>query len=177
MKIFSSLKLNTLIIVIFISLNLSAQELPRSIYVGIGNGTNIGGYFGLGIEFFASKYFSGNLAVGSIHFMLNDEIDESKFDYDLGIKFYPIKYIFIGINYGLIDYKYYPGGSYWNTYSSFKDIRGFSYTLGLRSPTINKVYLSIFFGITSEGNENQTLKIIGGDSFAPRIGIMMGHSF
>ena len=167
-----------LILLPFVSFSLNAQELSNSVYFGAANGTNIGGSIGLGTEFFINEYFSGSIALGSIHFTLKEDVDKSKFDFDIGLKFYPYKYFFIGINYGFIDYEYsaygYADGS---EDVSFSETRAFSFIIGARSPNFKNMYLSSFIGITSDNDANHSLKISGDELITPRLGILIGYCF
>jgi hypothetical protein len=172
------MKVNLAIIVLFLIANIiNAQDsLSSSIYIGTATGTNVGGAVGIGVEIMLNKYFSGNLAIGSVHPILKEEVDKSKFDFDIGIKFYPIKYFFIGINYGLIDGIYsetaYSNGTT-NTY--YKETRGFSFSIGGKTPGYKKFYLSGFIGITDSEEANHGLRIIEDNSITPRLGILLGY--
>jgi len=89
-----------------LSMTVSAQNLSNSIFIGLANGTNVGGTMGVGVEVAITEYLSVSFSIGSIHMSLEEKIDKSKFDFDTGLKLYPIKYLYFGINYGMIDYQY-----------------------------------------------------------------------
>ncbi len=164
------------IFIIAIVTSISAQDLSSSVYIGVADGTNVGGLFGVGTELFLNEHFSANLAVGSIHTMLEKDVDESKFDFDIGIKYYLLKYFFFGINYGFLDFHYSEIGSYKGYIISFEKIRGFSFTMGARTPNYKSFYLSAFVGITGIEEVNY-YSIFEKKSFAPRIGILLGYCF
>ncbi|MCK5075213.1 MAG: hypothetical protein KAR38_02505, partial [Calditrichia bacterium] len=85
---------------------LKSQDLSHSVYIGAAIGTNVGGAYGIGAELMFSKHVSGSFAVGSIHPIFKEKVNESKFDFDIGLKLYPIKYFYLGLNYGFIAYEY-----------------------------------------------------------------------
>lgn len=170
-------KLVFIILIALLSNVSNAQDLSHSVYVGTATGTNVGGAVGIGTEIILNKHLSGCFAIGSVHPILKEKVDKSKFDFDIGLKLYPIKYFYLGLNYGFIDGVYsefgYADGSS-NFY--YKETRGFSFTIGGRTPEYNKFYLSAFLGITSNNNAN-CYDGIGGKIYTPRIGIIIGYCF
>lgn len=167
-----------IIIIFILYANLPAQELSHSFYFGFANGTNVGGAFGVGTELFINKYISGSFSIGSIHPIFKEKVTESKFDFDIGLKLYPIKYLYFGINYGFLDYNYsefgYSDGSHEIDY---KETRGFSYTIGGRTSTYKNFYLSGFLGITNNESLNHGFRIIEDETVTPRMGILLGYCF
>jgi len=159
-----------------LSMTVSAQNLSNSIFIGLANGTNVGGTMGVGVEVAITEYLSVSFSIGSIHMSLEEKIDKSKFDFDTGLKLYPIKYLYFGINYGMIDYQYseyvYANG---NIEVNFKKDRGFSFTIGGKTPEYNNFYLSAFIGITNNKNANHGLRGLSDDTFTPRIGMLLGY--
>jgi len=160
------------------------KNIAPSIYFGFGNGTNIGGVIGIGTEVKFLKYFSANIAVGSIHPIFDRDVDKSKFDFDIGVKFYPFNYFFIGVNYGFIEYEYIrksdeTGLIFDEDTESYEETRGVSLTLGFRTPSYNNLYLSGYFGTTTDSDANCS----DADGFLdesicmPRMGIMLGYEF
>lgn len=87
------------------SIDSQALTIEPTVYVGMGTGTNIGGAVGIGSEVIFYDKLSFNAAVGSLHTEVDIETEFSKFDFDVGIKFYPVKYLYVGVNYGLIAYE------------------------------------------------------------------------
>jgi len=146
---------------------LDAEESDNfvpSVYFGIGLGTNIGGIYGIGSELKLKKYFSINFAVGSNPYETDidsDNINEesSRAGVDFGMKFYPLKYVYLGLNYGSIL-----EGEY-----------ALSFTVGVRTASINNLYLSGYFGTTSSNSANNIE--IGESTFIPRVGGMLGYEF
>jgi len=162
-------------IITMVSLS-SAQNLTHSFYIGAANGTNVGGAVGVGVELFINRYISGSFAIGSIHPIFKEKVNKSKFDLDIGLKLYLIKYLYFGINYGLIDYEYsdygYADGS---NDVSYKKTRGFSFTIGGRTPSFKNFYLSGFLGMTDNDKVNHGLRIISDNTLIPRFGIILGY--
>jgi len=164
------------------------DRLNHSVYLGWATGTNVGGSVGLGVEYALNKYFTANVAIGSIHLdiqnaNLRGKVSSSKmFDFDLGLKLYPIKYLFLGLNYGLINYVYQEWGySNGQLATDYKDIRGFSYTVGLRSGDYKNLHLSAFIGTTSvkEANCAEPFGDEPGDAkfCYPHVGMLLGYTF
>ena len=173
-------KLLFIVLIMIIFQESKSQDLSHSVYAGWAIGTNVGGAIGIGAEYMILKYLSCSFAIGSIHPVLQKEVKESKFDFDVGLKVYPIKYLFLGLNYGLINYKYsefrYADGSR-NVY--YKETRGFSFTIGGRTPEYKNLYLSTFIGITSnkEANCSDADGFLGDPVCVPRLGILLGYCF
>jgi hypothetical protein len=154
----------------------AAQNLSNSVYIGAAFGTNVGGSVGVGVELMLNKYISASFAVGSIHLNLEEDVDQSKFDFDIGMKFYPIRYLYFGINYGLIDYVYSAfgdGNGADDVY--YKETRGFSFTIGGRTPNYQNFYLSGFIGLTDDDEANHGFRVLEDDSLTPRIGLLLGY--
>jgi len=113
---------------------------------------------------------------------LKGNVKSSKmFDFDIGLKVYPIKYLFLGLNYGLINYVYQEWGySSGRFETSYEDIRGFSYTVGLRSGEYKNFHLSAFIGTTSvkEANCAEPFGDDPGDAkfCAPHVGVLLGYA-
>ena len=96
-----------LIIFLFISSVIAQNDnLKKSLYLGLGMGINIGGSFGIGFEHELKKKISLNFSIGSLP---SGELAEnsrySNIGFDLGIKYYVLSNLFIGANYGLVDYR------------------------------------------------------------------------
>lgn len=176
----------SIICALLLSADIQAQNLEPSIYIGMGTGTNIGGAVGIGTEIKLYKYLSVNLAVGSLHTVLDVETKFSKFDYDIGMKVYPVKYVFLGVNYGLIDYIYDVRIYYTSSYLSEilpaidhqEKVRGFSFTVGLRTPEFKHFYLSGFIGTTNkeEANSTDADGFLDEPVWMPRIGVLFGYN-
>lgn len=167
----------SLLVAIITMVNLStAQKLPHSVYIGVATGTNVGGAYGIGTEIFVNKYTSGSFAIGSVHPILKEDVDKSKFDFDIGLKIYPFKYLYFGINYGLIDYEYSDFGyAYGSSEVYYKETRGYSFSVGGRTPSFKNFYLSGFIGITDNEEANHGLRIIENNIITPRLGFMLGY--
>lgn len=176
-----------MLILLIISTSIFSQvssKIEPSIYVGLGLGTNIGGAIGVGTEVKFLKYFSANIALGSIHLIFEKEVETSKFDFDLGIKYYPFKYFFVGVNYGFIDYEYIrihdETGLIFNEDTEiYNETRGISLTLGFRTADFNNLYLSGYLGTTTDPDVNcsDANGFLDGSICMPRIGIMLGYEF
>ncbi|HQO10309.1 MAG TPA: hypothetical protein PLK90_09680 [Clostridiales bacterium] len=158
------------------------SNFQSSVYLGIANGTNTGGAIGIGTEVKIKNNFSFNIALGSLHTVLEQEVSKSKFDFDLGIKYYPIQYIYFGLNYGFIDYEYIrlideTGFVSNDDETSFTKTRGFSFTVGTRTPSFNNFYLSGYVGITSneEVNRSDADGFLDDKIGMPRMGVMLGY--
>jgi hypothetical protein len=122
-----------------------SSTLAKSLYVGFGIGTNIGGVVGIGFEKEFVKKISWSIALGSIHPMLEENTSFSKFSYDLGLKFYAIDYLFIGMNYGFVDYqlsKLIIDDVVLNDVE--EKYNGFTISAGYKMNISNSVYLSIY---------------------------------
>lgn len=164
-------KFTPLLIVLFaINLN-SYSQINPSVYVGYGNGTNIGGNVGIGTEI-KYKMFSANAAIGS----WIDEFPEhtgakNRFDYDFGVKIYSKIGIFAGVNYGLISTSLYTKNGQEKLH--FEKVRAFSFTIGYRRTIYKNLYGLVFLGLTSNKDENY-IKIFDEEDFFPRIGLLIG---
>lgn len=149
-----------------------ANENRHSIYLGTGTGTHIGGVIGVGFDYAFNSYFSGNVALGSIHPMLKEKVNRSKLDFDIGLKVFINAHVYFGVNYGFINYKF----AQYNNTVSYKEIRGFSYTFGLKSPEFRRYYLGAFVGVTNNKEAN-IAKVFNKEYFMPRYGLVLGYTF
>ncbi|MDX9696959.1 MAG: hypothetical protein RBT49_14305 [Bacteroidales bacterium] len=144
-------------------------NLEPSVYLGIGNGTNLGGFYGLGSEVGVNKFLSFNGSFGIIP-PINDE-STTEYGFDLGLKIYPIKYFFLGINYGtLLGIDYFNGDKDEYVYENQQAL---SFTLGLKSPDFKNAFLSVFFGTTSKPELNN----YGPWVYDFRMGVILGYIF
>jgi len=173
-------KLFLIVLIMILFKESKSQDLSHSVYIGWAMGTNVGGAIGIGAEYMILKDLSCSFAIGSVHPIIKGETDKSKFDFDIGFKFYPIKYLYLGLNYGLIGGEYseygYSDGSK-SVY--YKKTRGFSFTIGGRTPEYKKFYISAFLGFTSDKKSNYmgSEDFLGGPTFIPRMGILLGYCF
>lgn len=185
-----------LLLILIIPIQLYAQEnneiniekpqaniFKPSVYIGTGLGTNLGGAIGIGCELQVKNMVSVSAAVGSIHTVLEQESEFSKFDFDVGGKLYLMKYVYCGVNYGMIDYYILhihgrdPITGEYLSVDEQRKIRGISFTIGVRTPEYKKFYLSGYFGTTNkkEANCSDANGLIG-EICIPRIGLMLGYN-
>ena len=142
-------------------------QITPSVYVGLGTGTNLGGNIGVGSEI-RYKMVSVNAAVcPAWKLSKNHHPDsESPFGWDVGLKVYPIKGWFLGVNYGVISegsYKDISTGE-----SVFSKQWGFSFITGYRWRFYKGLYGMGFAGLTDKKGIN---------SFFPRFGFILGWDF
>ncbi|MBQ1668247.1 MAG: hypothetical protein II063_09765 [Prevotella sp.] len=142
-------------------------QITPSVYVGVGTGTNLGGTGGVGTEI-RYKMVSVNAAVGTAWIKENGHhLDsQSPLGWDVGLKVYPIKGWFLGVNYGVIS-----EGSYKDISSGesvFSKQWGFSFTTGYHWCFYKGLYGMGFIGLTDK---------IGINSFFPRFGLLIGWDF
>ncbi len=164
-----------MLLIVFLATITSAQNLSNSIYLGLGNGPNVGGLLGIGAEIMFNDHWTGTFAIGSIHSLTDEDFEESKFDFDIGLKMYPLEYLYVGINYGYIDYevteKLRSDGF---RVRKLEKKRGVSFLIGGRTPRFSNFYLSAYLGITGVGEANH-FDVMGDSGFYPRIGIVLGY--
>lgn len=160
-------------LLIALQLNIYSQITP-SVYTGIGMGTNLGGAVGIGTEI-RYKMISFNCAIGSwIDEFLAHTGDQSRFDYDFGLKLYSKYGLFLGTNYGIIGEALYTKDG--QDIMHFEKTHGFSFTLGYRRNIYKNIFGMAYIGLTSNKNEN-TLAIFDDKQFIPRLGIIFGYDF
>ena len=163
-------KLIKLLLIILFIFNIAHSEenenfIP-SVYLGFGMGTNIGGLIGAGSELKLNKYFSTNLAIGTAG-KIGSEI---VYGFDIGIKAYPINFIFLGLNYGLVDAE--------SSNGVYSEIYALSITAGLRTINFENIYYSIYTGTTTDPKANKGYcGSLENSCFGPRFGIMVGYEF
>ncbi len=145
-----------------------------SVYAGVGTGTNLGGDIGIGMEV---KYqlISANAAIGIWAQKFPEHTGaQSRLGYDVGMKVYPLKWWFLGVNYGVMNEALYTENSPegWH----FQKDEGFSFTTGLRLRFYKGLYGMAYLGITESKEVNEP-KIIGKQMFFPRFGFIVGWDF
>lgn len=154
--------------------SLTYSQLKPSVYAGIGLGTNLGGTVGIGSEI-KYKFISFNAAVGSWLGEFPEHTgDKSRLDYDFGIKVYPYKGLFLGVNYGLLGSALYSKQN--QSLLHFEKTRGFSFTLGYKQSVYKNTFIMAYFGTTTNKMEN-TLNLGDNSGFLPRLGIILGYDF
>ena len=142
-----------------------AQPQPiqnPSLYVGIGNGTNLGGNLGLGLEVPFRLGDGAHLALNVAGGFLpreQDLYDPSRFDFDVGVKLYPLvkHQIFVGLNYGL----YRVDESKALPLVPYSKVRTLSLLIGWRVPLRQSFYLNGYIG---------TSPLLGGAAYGITVG-------
>ena len=145
--------------------DMRAQAPPQpaqhpSLYVGIGNGTNLGGALGVGMEVPFRLGNGGHLALNLAGGFLpreQDAYDPSRFDFDVGVKLYPLpkQQVFVGLNYGL----YRVNDS--EVFLFFSKDRTISLSAGWRIPLRKSFYLNGYVG---------TSPFLGGAAYGVTVG-------
>ena len=151
-------------------------QITPSVYVGLGNYTNLGGTFGIGTEV-RYKFISANAAIGTASYrgiFENLEIvgNNPWFGFDFGVKGYVYKGLFAGVNYGVLG-KY----RYMETQDRvrIRNLYGFSFTVGYKWHYYKNIYGMVYAGTTSSKKANNWLGELGG--IEPRFGIQLGYDF
>jgi hypothetical protein len=188
---FGSLVAAWLLFVAALASPASAQPVSPSLYTGFGLGTNLGGLVGVGTEVQVGDYLSASVAVGTWPEAMRTEDlrGPSPFDFDVGVKVYPFKtrnWVYAGLNYGVIEEEIISTSAPFPSPRSstgsaplltetnrLTKTRGFSFSLGARTPSWNRLYASTFLGVTANGDVN-TLSVFDTDAFFPRFGLMIG---
>ena len=134
----------------------SDNSFDYSVYGGCGLFTHIGGVVGVGTEIIYNKILAANLAFGDY---------EHGMGYDIGVKIYADELLFIGLNYGIVDYSY--------DYEKLRTIDSASFTFGIKAPITEDIYMSGYLGITASKRANSG-GIIGGS--IPRFGLLLGYN-
>jgi hypothetical protein len=166
----------------------SAQVSPLvrpSVYGGVGAGTHLGGRIGAGTEIRIGRYVSANAAVGTWPeaMQTNDLRGPSPADFDLGVKVYPFaEWLYAGINYGIIQATIETvdrssalreDGLSVEPVQRLRETRGFTFSLGARTPSWNQLYASAYLGVTSNAEVNR-LRVFDRSDVVPRVGLMVG---
>ena len=157
-----------IIMTVLLCLQVAAfAQITTSVYTGVGTGTNLGGNIGVGSEI-RYKIVSVNAAVCPAwkSSKSHHPDSESLFGWDVGLKVYPIKGWFLGVNYGVIS-----EGSYKDIstgQSVFSKQWGFSFTTGYRWCFYKGLYGMGFAGLTDKKGIN---------TFFPRLGFVLGWDF
>lgn len=154
-----------------------------TIYIGLGSGTNIGGVVGVGIEHYVSEYlsFSGAIGTFNIRSKPKDITFSDRLSYDLGAKVYPLRWFFIGANYGFLDFEYekytvYDGDEVTYSYRNFEKYFGFSFTFGFKVEFLDRISLSAYYGTTPYEERNCL-----GPKFSdfkqcfPKVGVLLAY--
>jgi hypothetical protein len=149
-------------------------QITPSVYVGIGSGANLGGDIGIGTEV-KYQFVSANAAIGTWAQKFPEHTGaKSRLGYDVGLKVYPIKGWFLGVNYGVMNEALYtehsPEG--WH----FQKEYGFSFTTGYRWHFYKGLYGLAYVGIT-ESKEVNKPTVMGMQMFIPRLGLVFGWDF
>lgn len=157
------------------SLHAMAQIKP-SVYVGLGNYTNLGGTVGIGTEI-RYQFISVNAALGTAYtYRAFDGLEivsgNPWLGFDVGVKGYVFKGLFVGVNYGVLG-KY----RYMETQNQVRvrDLCGFSFTAGYKWNFYKGLYGTIYAGTTSSKDANNFLGDLGGKQL--RAGILLGYDF
>ena len=151
-------------------------QITPSLYVGIGNYTNLGGTMGIGTEL-KYKFVSVNAAIGTAYYhgtFDGLEIVGSNpwLGFDVGMKGYVYKGLFAGVNYGVLG-KY----RYMETQGRVRvrNLYGFSFTAGYKWHYYKGIFGMVYVGTTSSKKANNWLGEFGG--IEPRLGIQLGYDF
>lgn len=175
-----------IIFTISLLLSLFSQDstLFKNVYIGfgLGIGTNLGGVIGFGFEKELYKNFSGNIAIGSLHPFLDQETTFSKFGYDIGLKFYVINELFLGANYGFVEYQTSKLIINGNTVSDFTEkMEGFSLNIGYKVKISSRFRLSFYLAKwinrknKSTGN-SLTDDVVSKYDDIPGFGFLLGYN-
>lgn len=151
-----------------------SQIIP-SVYTGIGNGTNLGGEFGLGVEL-RYKKLSLNAAVGRCQKVSPKEFIGivSPYGYDVGVKYYLYRGLFLGVDYGCLDNAVH---SIDDCYPErYEKTYGVSIAVGYKWSFYKNLYIQPFVGLGSN-NINYFVNFLHGKTTIPRLGILVGYSF
>ena len=164
-----------LALVLLGSYGAKAQITP-SVYVGVGNYTNLGGTIGIGTEI-RYKFISANAAIGTAYYNgifdgLEIEGGNPWFGYDFGLKGYIYKGLFAGVNYGVLGKYRYMETQY---RVRVRNLNGFSFTVGYKWHYYKGIYGMAYAGWTSSKDANNFLGDLGG--YQPRMGITLGYDF
>jgi hypothetical protein len=166
----------------------SAQSVSPSLYTGFGTGTHLGGLVGVGTEVRVGNHVSASVAVGAWPDGFRGEVGgASPVDFDLGVKVYPFEtWVYAGVNYGTIDAQVVEepliaaGPRNLTTVVSemrLKKTRGFTFSIGARTPPWRRFYASAFVGVTGNADVNN-LNVFADDpdpDFFPRFGLLLGY--
>lgn len=151
-------------------------QIKPSVYVGLGNYTNLGGTMGVGTEI-RYKNFAANAAIGTAYnngFYKDKEIVKGNpwLGFDVGLKYYVYKGLFGGVNFGVL-------GKYVSMETQervrIRDMYGFSFTLGYKWHYYKGIYGMAYAGMTSNKDANNFLGDLGG--IQPRFGLTLGYDF
>ena len=150
------------------------QSASPSLYLGLGTGTNIGGTVGVGLELPFKQRFSASAALGLWPEALKHRVSEGgALDFDVGLKAFPFgPFFFAGVNYGIINAEYVRNGT--ENSSRFRKRHGFTFSLGLRTPSYRGVHLSGFGGFTSDAQSNY-VDVFDRQIFVPHFGVTIGY--
>lgn len=164
-----------LVLILMGSLSAKAQITP-SVYAGWGNYTNLGGTVGIGTEL-RYKFISVNAAIGTAYtYRAFDGLEivsgNPWLGFDVGLKGYVYKGLFVGVNYGVLG-KY----RYMETQNRVRvrDLCGFSFTAGYKWNFYKGLYGTIYAGTTSSKDANNFLGDLEGRQL--RAGILLGYDF
>ena len=161
-KTTASVLVAALACVIWVS-GVKAQTSPSparrpSLYAGVGNGTNLGGHLGTGLEvpfrLGDGAHLALNVAGGFLP-RAQDAYDPSRFDFDVGVKLYPLvkQQVFVGLNYGLYRVD--------EVLTFYGKTRTVSLIAGWRVPLRQSFYLNGYIG---------TSPLLGGAAYGLTVG-------
>ncbi len=172
------MSISKILFLFFFAHSVSYSQVRHSLYIGTGFNTNLGGEIGIGTELHFKKV-SFNLALGAS--LPKEDLssvtgEQSRFDYDIGLKLHLFHNFHFGLNYGLIAARLYTKGGQEKLH--FEKNHGFSYTVVYRQDFFKHFNWLIYFGITSKSEENywQVFRINGSKKyFAPRLGFLLAY--
>lgn len=164
--------ITTIILFFGITLSLFSQITP-SVYTGSGLGTNLGGLVGIGTEV-RYKCISANAAIGGSYFFGYENFkltgDHPNLGFDVGVKCYVFKGLFVGVNYGVVDKHHYQTEE--KGVRKVEDVKAFSFTIGHKQNIYKGLYGMAYVGTTNMREANVVL-----DRYYPRFGILLGYDF
>ena len=129
-------------IILFFGINLSLfSQITPSVYTGSGLGTNLGGLVGIGTEV-RYKCISANAAIGGSYFFGYENFkltgDHPNLGFDVGVKCYVFKGLFVGVNYGVVDKHHYQTEE--TGVRKVEDVKAFSFTIGHKQNIYKGLY-------------------------------------
>ena len=174
-------KILFLFIIIFGCLFSQNSKLFTSPYIGFGIGPNIGGALGIGFEKEIKSNFSFNVAIGSLHPVLNEKTDFSKISFDFGLKYY-FHNTFIGANYGFLEYEINSLVISGEELSDFEEKKyGISLSIGYKFKLSKHLRLSLFLAKWINKKKKSTGSKLTDDIVAqfeniPMFGLLLGYN-
>ena len=164
-----------ILIVALLCLQVAAfAQFTPSVYAGVGTGTNLGGGVGIGTEM-QYKFVSANAAVGCWWNKLPEHKGpQIQPGFDVGLKVYPLKWWFLGVNYGIMNEPLYIDDPSEGLH--LQNSIGFSFTTGCRIRFYKGLYGMAYIGFTDSKKINQPT-ILGKQMSLPRFGFIVGWDF